>query len=32
MTRYNGLPPHQTLAYQTPAAVYFAPPPAGSDL
>lgn len=32
MTRYNGQRPHQALGYQTPAAVYFAPPPAGSGL
>ena len=32
MSLYNGQRPHQALGYQTPAAVYFAPPPAGSGL
>jgi len=27
MARYNGQRPHQSLAYQTPVSVYFAPPP-----
>jgi hypothetical protein len=29
MALYNGQRPHQALGYQTPAAIYFAPPPAG---
>jgi putative transposase len=27
LARYNGHRPHQSLAYQTPVSVYFAPPP-----